>query len=239
MKQKITHFLCCTVSFKWSEEQLLIGRILLSAGTNSCLKHPELLGAYVLFQNIVTELAERCRDLSAGFWIKALISGWSRTVKAWLVMDELSHIQSGLSAQIMDHLGSSERILTPIDCRFNHSSDFRLIILPLLSKHFNKRHVCVSAGEVSLHRFSSWRLEVRGHEPESPWAPRVKKKTYTHSHEFMALKLGLTVGSSVYSCVLFIHWTVEVSKEGGVTPKIELLTKIPERGDTCRRAIWF
>ena len=55
----------------------------------------------------------------------------------------------------------------------------------------------------------------------------------------MALKLGLTVGSSVYSCVLFIHWTVEVSKEGGVTPKIELLTKIPERGDTCPHAIWF
>uniref|UniRef100_A0A3Q4BFD2 Centromere protein P n=1 Tax=Mola mola TaxID=94237 RepID=A0A3Q4BFD2_MOLML len=30
-------------------------------------------------------------------------------------------------------------------------------------------------------------------------------------------------------CVLFIHWSVEVSREGGVTPKIELLTKIPER----------
>ncbi|XP_030276563.1 centromere protein P isoform X1 [Sparus aurata] len=30
-------------------------------------------------------------------------------------------------------------------------------------------------------------------------------------------------------CVLFIHWSVEVSREGGVTPKIDLVTKIPER----------
>uniref|UniRef100_A0A8D3CYV6 Centromere protein P n=1 Tax=Scophthalmus maximus TaxID=52904 RepID=A0A8D3CYV6_SCOMX len=30
-------------------------------------------------------------------------------------------------------------------------------------------------------------------------------------------------------CVLLIHWSVEVSREGGVTPKINLLTKIPER----------
>nr|XP_046236733.1 centromere protein P isoform X2 [Scatophagus argus] len=30
-------------------------------------------------------------------------------------------------------------------------------------------------------------------------------------------------------CILFIHWSVEVSGEGGVTPKIDLLTKIPER----------
>ncbi|XP_034442415.1 centromere protein P isoform X1 [Hippoglossus hippoglossus] len=30
-------------------------------------------------------------------------------------------------------------------------------------------------------------------------------------------------------CVLSIHWSVEVSREGGVTPKINLLTKIPER----------
>ncbi|KAK2915442.1 hypothetical protein Q8A73_006036 [Channa argus] len=31
------------------------------------------------------------------------------------------------------------------------------------------------------------------------------------------------------SCVVFIHWSVEVSREGEVTPKINLLTKIPER----------
>ncbi|XP_060925600.1 centromere protein P [Limanda limanda] len=30
-------------------------------------------------------------------------------------------------------------------------------------------------------------------------------------------------------CVLSIHWPVEVSREGGVTPKINLLTKIPEK----------
>uniref|UniRef100_A0A3B4WUQ0 Centromere protein P n=1 Tax=Seriola lalandi dorsalis TaxID=1841481 RepID=A0A3B4WUQ0_SERLL len=30
-------------------------------------------------------------------------------------------------------------------------------------------------------------------------------------------------------CVLFVHWSVEVSREGGVAPKINLLTKIPER----------
>ncbi|XP_067359622.1 centromere protein P isoform X2 [Channa argus] len=34
------------------------------------------------------------------------------------------------------------------------------------------------------------------------------------------------------SCVVFIHWSVEVSREGEVTPKINLLTKIPERGET-------
>ncbi|KAF1392092.1 hypothetical protein PFLUV_G00048920 [Perca fluviatilis] len=30
-------------------------------------------------------------------------------------------------------------------------------------------------------------------------------------------------------CVLFVHWSIEVSREGRVTPKIELLTKIPEK----------
>lgn len=30
-------------------------------------------------------------------------------------------------------------------------------------------------------------------------------------------------------CVLFVHWSVEVSREGAVAPKINLLTKIPER----------
>lgn len=30
-------------------------------------------------------------------------------------------------------------------------------------------------------------------------------------------------------CVLFVHWSVGVSGEGGVTPKIELVTKIPEQ----------
>ncbi|KAI3369765.1 hypothetical protein L3Q82_024585 [Scortum barcoo] len=29
-------------------------------------------------------------------------------------------------------------------------------------------------------------------------------------------------------CVLFVHWLVDVSREGRVTPKIDLLTKIPE-----------
>ncbi|XP_071350968.1 centromere protein P [Trachinotus anak] len=30
-------------------------------------------------------------------------------------------------------------------------------------------------------------------------------------------------------CVLFVHWSVEVSREGGVAPEINLLTKIPEK----------
>ncbi|KAM4587625.1 centromere protein P isoform 2-T2 [Odontesthes bonariensis] len=30
-------------------------------------------------------------------------------------------------------------------------------------------------------------------------------------------------------CVLFVHWSVEVSTEGAVIPKIDLLTKIPDR----------
>ncbi|XP_056128757.1 centromere protein P [Lampris incognitus] len=29
-------------------------------------------------------------------------------------------------------------------------------------------------------------------------------------------------------CILLVHWSVEVTREGGVTPKIDLLTKIPE-----------
>lgn len=35
----------------------------------------------------------------------------------------------------------------------------------------------------------------------------------------------------VCSCVFFIHWSVEVSTEGRVTPKINMLTKVPEKGD--------
>lgn len=35
-----------------------------------------------------------------------------------------------------------------------------------------------------------------------------------------------------YRCVLLVHWSVHVSREGGVSPKVELLTKIPERGET-------
>lgn len=31
---------------------------------------------------------------------------------------------------------------------------------------------------------------------------------------------------------MFIHWLVDVSKEGKVTSKMDLLTKIPERGET-------
>ncbi|XP_054640307.1 centromere protein P [Dunckerocampus dactyliophorus] len=30
-------------------------------------------------------------------------------------------------------------------------------------------------------------------------------------------------------CILSVHWSVEVSKEGSVTPKVHLLTKIPEK----------
>nr|XP_057910619.1 centromere protein P [Doryrhamphus excisus]XP_057910620.1 centromere protein P [Doryrhamphus excisus] len=30
-------------------------------------------------------------------------------------------------------------------------------------------------------------------------------------------------------CVVSVHWSVEVSKEGGVMPKVDLLTKIPEK----------
>lgn len=39
------------------------------------------------------------------------------------------------------------------------------------------------------------------------------------------------VGCFVSSCVFFIHWSVEVSAEGRVTPKINMLTKIPEKGE--------
>ncbi|MEQ2192765.1 hypothetical protein XENOCAPTIV_016918, partial [Xenoophorus captivus] len=33
-------------------------------------------------------------------------------------------------------------------------------------------------------------------------------------------------------CAFFIHWSMEVSTGGAVTPNIRLLSKIPERGET-------
>ncbi|KAM9361920.1 centromere protein P [Symphorus nematophorus] len=64
-------------------------------------------------------------------------------------------------------------------------------------------------------------------------------RTYQHFQEKYPSVVSLPGGcrSEVMSlnhpelpgCVLFIHWSVEVSREGGVTPKIDLLTKIPER----------
>lgn len=46
------------------------------------------------------------------------------------------------------------------------------------------------------------------------------------------MQLKSNVFLFVCSCVLFVHWSAEVSREGVVTPKINLLTKIPERGET-------
>ncbi|TNN60721.1 Centromere protein P [Liparis tanakae] len=40
---------------------------------------------------------------------------------------------------------------------------------------------------------------------------------------------GPLVLQTGFSCLLLVRWSVDVSREGGVSPKIELLAKIPER----------
>lgn len=37
--------------------------------------------------------------------------------------------------------------------------------------------------------------------------------------------------SDSYRCALMIHWDIEVTMEGEITPKIELVTKMPENGE--------
>ncbi|XP_044028878.1 centromere protein P [Siniperca chuatsi] len=66
-----------------------------------------------------------------------------------------------------------------------------------------------------------------------------RRRTFQHFQEKYPSVVSLSGGcrSEVMTlnhpelpgCVLFVHWSVEVSREGGVTPKIDLLTKIPER----------
>ncbi|XP_026202893.1 centromere protein P [Anabas testudineus] len=66
-----------------------------------------------------------------------------------------------------------------------------------------------------------------------------RRRTFQHFQEKYPSVVSLPGGCSseimtlnhpkLPGCVLFIHWSVEVSREGGVTPKIELLTKIPEK----------
>ncbi|XP_045932508.1 centromere protein P isoform X1 [Micropterus dolomieu] len=66
-----------------------------------------------------------------------------------------------------------------------------------------------------------------------------RRRTFQHFQEKYPSVVSLSGGcmSDVMSlnhpelpgCVLFIHWSVEVSREGEVTPKIDMLTKIPEK----------
>ncbi|XP_070701892.1 centromere protein P [Pempheris klunzingeri] len=63
-------------------------------------------------------------------------------------------------------------------------------------------------------------------------------RTFQHFHEKYPSVVSLPGGSrsevmtlnhpQLPGCVLFLHWSVEVSRDGGVTPNIDLLTKIPE-----------
>lgn len=98
----------------------------------------------------------------------------------------------------------------------------------------SEHHVCVSFCRRSI-RLSSLSLEAAG-QRSWPWATLsfLGKYTLTEHSDLRKRKLcwPLTcLCCLVYSCVLFVHWSVEVSREGGVTPKIDLLTKIPERGE--------
>lgn len=66
-----------------------------------------------------------------------------------------------------------------------------------------------------------------------------RSKTFQHFQEKYPSVVSLPGGSrsevmtlshpELPGCVLFIHWSVEVSGEGEVAPKINLLTKIPEK----------
>lgn len=89
--------------------------------------------------------------------------------------------------------------------------------------------LALSAGEVSSSRLTSCGLQVRGHAPEPPWAswvsPLVELAGDAEPSPFAEFVFA-------YRCVLLVHWSVHVSREGGVSPKVELLTKIPERGET-------
>lgn len=99
----------------------------------------------------------------------------------------------------------------------------------------SEHHVCVSLCRRSI-RLSSLFLEAAG-QRSWPWATLSFLGKYTHTdgaqwpEEKETLLTSDCLCCLVYSCVLFVHWSVEVSREGGVTPKIDLLTKIPERGE--------
>ncbi|XP_034058230.1 centromere protein P isoform X2 [Gymnodraco acuticeps] len=64
-------------------------------------------------------------------------------------------------------------------------------------------------------------------------------RTFQHFQEKYPSVVSLPAGSGsevmtlnhpeLPGCVLILHWSVEVCREGGVTPKMELLTKIPEK----------
>ncbi|XP_029287307.1 centromere protein P isoform X2 [Cottoperca gobio] len=66
-----------------------------------------------------------------------------------------------------------------------------------------------------------------------------RRRTFQHFQEKYPSVVSLPAGCraevmtlnhrELPGCVLFVHWSVEVCREGGVTPKIQLLTKIPER----------
>ncbi|KAM3835989.1 centromere protein P, partial [Diretmus argenteus] len=68
---------------------------------------------------------------------------------------------------------------------------------------------------------------------------RDRRKTFQHFQEKYPTVVSLPGGcrSEVMAlqhpeasgCALLVHWSVEVSREGGVTAKIDLLTKAPER----------
>uniref|UniRef100_A0AAQ4RPR4 Centromere protein P n=1 Tax=Gasterosteus aculeatus aculeatus TaxID=481459 RepID=A0AAQ4RPR4_GASAC len=66
-----------------------------------------------------------------------------------------------------------------------------------------------------------------------------RRRTFQHFQEKYPAVVSLPAGCrsevmhlshpELPGCVLLVHWSVHVSREGGVSPKVELLTKIPER----------
>ncbi|XP_034020721.1 centromere protein P [Thalassophryne amazonica] len=66
-----------------------------------------------------------------------------------------------------------------------------------------------------------------------------RQRTFQHFQDKYpsAVRLPAGCGSEVMTlnhpqlpgCVLVLHWSFDVSREGGVTPKMDLLTKIPEK----------
>ncbi|KAM8916557.1 centromere protein P isoform 1-T2 [Spinachia spinachia] len=66
-----------------------------------------------------------------------------------------------------------------------------------------------------------------------------RRRTFQHFQEKYPSVVSLPAGCrsevmhlshpELSGCALLVHWSVHVSSEGGVSPKVELLTKIPEK----------
>lgn len=91
------------------------------------------------------------------------------------------------------------------------------------------RHATMSDGGANTFQAPGWKKGLDSSHAMQPCIRRLFDSVFV-----CLLKLSLFDSPAwcfVSSCVFFIHWSVEVSREGRVTPKINMLTKIPEKGE--------